>query len=194
MNSTDGRHRAILRRIAHTAMLERGLEPDFSEEVTAELSAIQNPATDGGPEVRDLRGLLWASIDNDDSLDLDQLTVAEATPAGQVKIYVAVADVDGTVKNGTAIDGHARHNTTSVYTAAAIFPMLPDRLSSGLTSLNADEDRSAVIVEMMVGEDGSVDGSRVYRALVRNHAKLAYNSRRRMARRHGAHTRSNCRS
>jgi ribonuclease R len=175
MNANDGRHRAILRRIAHTAMLERGLLPDFSEEVTAELKAIQGPAKGDGTDVRDLRGLLWASIDNDDSLDLDQLTVAEMGTTGKVKIYVAVADVDGTVKDGSAIDGHARHNTTSVYTAATIFPMLPDKLSSDLTSLNAGEDRSAIVVEMAVNEDGSVGNSSVYRALVRNHAKLAYN-------------------
>jgi VacB/RNase II family 3'-5' exoribonuclease len=165
-----------LRRIAHMAMLERGMEPDFSDEVTAELSAIRGPANGGGPEVRDLRHLLWCSIDNDDSLDLDQLTVCETAPSGEVKIYVAIADVDGTVRNGSAIDGHARHNTTSVYTAATLFPMLPEMLSTNLTSLNHGEDRLAIVVEMLVGEDGLVAESRVYQAMVHNHAKLAYNS------------------
>ncbi len=176
MDQTDGHHRAILRRIARTAMFERGLLPDFSEEVMAELSAIQGPPSADGAGVRDLRGLLWASIDNDDSSDLDQLTVAEAASGGEIKIYVAIADVDGTVKKGSAIDEHARQNTTSVYTAATIFPMLPDRLSSGLTSLNAHEDRSAIVVELTVAEDGCVVDSGVYKALVRNQAKLAYNS------------------
>ena len=120
--------------------------------------------------------LLWASIDNDDSLDLDQLTVAETLPGDKVRIRVAVADVDALVKDGSAIDEHARHNTTSVYTAAEIFPMLPERLSTDLTSLNFDEERLAVVVEMVVGADGTVDGSDIYRARVRNHAKLAYNS------------------
>jgi VacB/RNase II family 3'-5' exoribonuclease len=176
MSATDGRHRAILRRIAHMAMLERGLEPDFSDEVATELKAIRSSANGGPPDCRDLRQFLWCSIDNDDSLDLDQLTVAEAAPAGETRIYVAIADVDGTVRNGSAIDSHARHNTTSVYTAATIFPMLPEMLSTNLTSLNRDEDRLAVVVEMLVGEDGSVVDSGVYQATVRNHAKLAYNS------------------
>ncbi len=129
-----------------------------------------------GEPVRDLRDLLWASIDNDDSRDLDQLTVAEAMPGDKVKILVAVADVDSLVKNGSAIDEHARHNTTSVYTAARIFPMLPEKLSTDLTSLNFNEDRLAIVVEMVIGADGSLQDSDIYRARVRNHAKLAYNS------------------
>ena len=127
-------------------------------------------------EIRDLTDLLWASIDNDDSRDLDQLTVAEALPGDKVKIRVAVADVDALVKDGSAIDEHARHNTTSVYTAAEIFPMLPEKLSTDLTSLNFDEERLAVVVEMVIGADGSLQDSDIYRARVRNHAKLAYNS------------------
>ena len=126
--------------------------------------------------MRDLTDLPWASIDNDDSRDLDQLTVAETLPEDRVKIRVAVADVDALVKDGSAIDEHARHNTTSVYTAAQIFPMLPEKLSTDLTSLNFGEERLAVVVEMIVAGDGSLLGSDIYRARVRNHAKLAYNS------------------
>jgi exoribonuclease-2 len=176
MNATDKHHRVILQKIARRAMLERGLLPDFSVEALAELARIQAPATMEGEQVRDLRKLLWASIDNDDSRDLDQLTVAEVMPGEKVKVLVAVADVDSIVKNGSAIDDHARHNTTSVYTAAMIFSMLPEKLSTDLTSLNFNEDRLAIVVEMVIGADGSVQDSDVYRALVRNHAKLAYNS------------------
>ncbi len=118
----EKRHRQILHNIAHRVMLERGLLPDFSPEVLAELNRIPSPATADGQTVRDLRPLLWASIDNDDSRDLDQLTVAEEMPAGVVKILVAVADVEALVKKGSAINDHAQHNTTSVYTAATIFP------------------------------------------------------------------------
>ena len=179
---TDQQHRAILQRIAQRAMLERGLLPDFSAEVLAELDRIQAPAGVNGESVGDpfgildLTDLLWASIDNNDSRDLDQLTIAEALPGDKVKIRVAVADVDALVKNGSAIDEHARHNTTSVYTAAKIFPMLPEKLSNDLSSLNLDEERLAVVVEMVIGADGSLQGSNIYRARVRNHAKLAYNS------------------
>ena len=177
MNAHDQQHRALLQDIAHRAMIERGLLPDFSTVVLAELGKIQaSPGASNGESVRDLTDLLWASIDNDDSRDLDQLTVAEVMPGDKVKIRVAVADVDALVKDGSAIDEHARHNTTSVYTAAEIFPMLPEELSTDLTSLNFDEERLAVVVEMVVGADGAVDGSDIYRARVRNHAKLAYNS------------------
>ncbi|MGD0234457.1 MAG: RNB domain-containing ribonuclease [Syntrophorhabdales bacterium] len=176
MNTTDTQQRAILRRIARRAMLERGLLPDFSAEALTELAGIPASAVTDGVQVRDLSNLLWASIDNDDSLDLDQLTVAEAMPGDQVKILVAVADVDSIVKNGSAIDDHARHNTTSVYTAATIFPMLPEELSTNLTSLNFNEDRPAIVIEMVIGADGSLQASDIYRARVRNHAKLAYNS------------------
>ena len=182
MNANNKHHRSILQSIAHRAMLERGLLPDFSTEALAELGRLQMPAVtedgpaEGPPGIRDLRNLLWASIDNDDSRDLDQLTVAEAMSADKVKILVAIADVDSFVKKGSAIDEHARHNTTSVYTAAEIFPMLPEKVSTDLTSLNFNEDRLSIVVEMVVGADGSLQDSNIYRAWVHNHAKLAYNS------------------
>ena len=180
MNTNNRRHRTILQNIAHQAMLERGLLPDFSPEVLAELSRIQVPTMKNDksarPEhpIRDLRNLLWASIDNDDSRDLDQLTVAEALPEASIKILVAIADVAVVVKNDSAIDQHARHNTTSVYTAAEIFPMLPEAISTDATSLNLNEERLAVVVEMVIGADGALKTSEIYRAWVRNHAKLAY--------------------
>jgi len=174
--TTNKHHRAILKEIAHRAMLERGLLPDFSTEALAELGRIQlSPAIDGNP-TRDLRNLLWASIDNDDSRDLDQLTVAEAMPDGRIRIRVAIADVDSLIKEGSAINEHARNNTTSVYTSAEIFPMLPERISTDLTSLNFHEDRVSVVIEMVVNADGSIGSSSIQRAWVRNHAKLAYNS------------------
>ncbi len=175
MSTTSEQPRAILQRIARRVMLERGLLPDFSAEALTELGRLPTPAAVDGAEVRDLRQLLWASIDNDDSRDLDQLTVAEAMPGDQIKILVAVADVDSVVKSGSAIDGHARHNTTSVYTAAAIFSMLPEKLSTDVTSLGFHADRLAVVVEMVIADDGSAQKSDIYRARVRNRAKLAYN-------------------
>ncbi len=176
MNATDRRHRTTLERIARRVMLERGLLPDFSNEVLAELATIQAPAAVSGYQICDLRSLPWASIDNDDSRDLDQLTVAESVSGDSVKIFVAVADVDSLVRDGSAIDAHARHNTTSIYTAAQIFPMLPEKLSTGLTSLNFREDRLALVAEMVIGADGTLRSSDIYRAIVRNYAKLAYNS------------------
>ena len=157
-------------------MLQRGLLPDFSAEVVAETRSIANAATASDPSLKDLRGLLWASIDNDDSLDLDQLSVAEQLPDGAVKVLVAIADVDAIAKKGSAIDGHARTNTTSVYTAAEIFPMLPEKLSTDLTSLADGKERLAIVIEMEVGADGAVGKSDIYRAVVVNRAKLAYNS------------------
>ena len=177
MNANDKHHRAILQDIAHRAMLERGLLPDFSPQALAELDKIQGPAVALNDEpICDMRDRLWASIDNDDSRDLDQLTVAEALPGDAVKIWVAVADVDSLVKDGSDIDEHARHNTTSVYTTARIFPMLPEKLSTDFTSLNVQEDRLAIVIEMVIGANGALQNSNIYRARVCNHAQLAYNS------------------
>ena len=175
MNTSSQHHHAILQGLAHRVMLERGLLPDFSHEALAELDRMQSPAvaTDGEP-VRDLTHRLWSSIDNDDSRDLDQLTVTEALPINKVKLLVAIADVDALVRAGSAIDEHARHNTASVYTAAEIFPMLPEKLSTDFTSLNFNEDRLAIVVEMVLGADGLLLDSAIYRALVRNHAQLTY--------------------
>ncbi|HWH79597.1 MAG TPA: RNB domain-containing ribonuclease, partial [Candidatus Binatus sp.] len=127
---TDRQQRAILQRIANQAMLARGLLPDFSAAALAELDGIHGPATHAEQSTRDLRQLIWCSIDNDDSRDLDQLTFAEAISGGATKILVAIADVDAIVKKGSAIDDHAQTNTTSIYTAAQIFPMLPEKLST----------------------------------------------------------------
>lgn len=157
-------------------MLDRGLVPDFSPQALSELNKIRAPASTFGGPVRDLKNLLWCSIDNDSSRDLDQLTVAEAMPHGAVKVLVAIADVDSLVKKLSAIDDHARLNTSSVYTAALIFPMLPEKLSTDLTSLNFGSDRQAMVVEMIFADDGSLQGSVLYQAMVSNHAKLAYNS------------------
>ena len=168
-------HRHDLRSIAQRAMIERGLLPWFSAAVEDQLRGIGGPAAGTGPEVPDLRDLLWASIDNDDSKDLDQLTVAESLTDGAVKVLVAIADVDSVVTAGSAIDGHARHNTTSVYTVPVIFPMLPERLSTDLTSLNEGQERVAIVVEMRVDGDGACTASDLYRARVLNRAKLAYN-------------------
>ena len=174
--ANDRQHRSVLRSLARRAMIERGLLPDFSPQVLAELDGIKGPATRTEASMRDLRHLVWCSIDNDDSLDLDQLTVAEAMPGGAAKILVAIADVDAIVKQPSALDDHARHNTTSVYTGAETFPMLPEKLSTDLTSLNYQSDRLAVVVEMVIAGDGTLQGSDLYRATVCNHAKLAYHS------------------
>ena len=169
-------HRSILQGIARRAMLARGLVPDFPAPALAELDGIHGPATQAGGATRDLRNLLWCSIDNDDSRDLDQLTVAEALPDGAAKVLVAIADVDAVVKQRSALDDHARQNTTSVYTVAETFPMLPERLSTDLTSLNLESDRLAVVIEIVLAGDGSLQSSDLYQAMVRSRAKLAYNS------------------
>jgi exoribonuclease-2 len=178
MTPNDERDRAVLERIARRVMQERGLLPDFTDAALTELDALRAPAVadPAATDVRDLRDLLWASIDNDSSRDLDQLTVAATLPGGGAQILVAVADVDALVKKATAIDAHAAFNTTSVYTAAQIFPMIPEKLSTGLTSLNPAEERLAFVFAMTVADDGSVESSEVYRARVYSRAKLAYNS------------------
>ncbi len=171
---TSQQHRTILQIIAKRVMLEKGLLPQFPPAVLTETAAFQDEPARTDPTVRDLRHLLWCSLDNDDSLDLDQLTVAEELADGTVRILVAIADVDGYVRQGTALDQHAAHNTASVYTMAEIFPMLPPRLSNDLTSLNPGVDRQAIVVDMTFAPDGILLNSDVYRGLVHNQAKLAY--------------------
>ncbi len=154
-------------------MLERGFLPDFAPEVMAELSRVLSrpPAAAQGT---DLRGLLWSSIDNDDSLDLDQIEVAEDAGDGAVRVKVGIADVDGSVRASGTLDGHAAHNTTSVYAGVTVFTMLPPALSYDATSLKQDTDRQAIVISFRVLPDGTVDQERVERGLVRNKAKLAY--------------------
>lgn len=147
--------------------------PEFSAAALAEARAANSPPSDA---IRDLRQIPWSSIDNDDSLDLDQIEAAEALSDGRFKLYVAIADVDSLVAAGSAMDEHAAYNTTSVYTAAAIFPMLPERLSTDLSSLRQDQERLAIVTEMILKGDGTLESSQPYRARVQNRAKLAYRS------------------
>lgn len=170
----DRRDDHDLQDLARRAMEEHGLQAEFPAEVMAEVARLQPSPLDSG--VTDMRALPWCSIDNDDSRDLDQLTVGEELANDLTRIFVAVADVDCLVHQDGVIDRSAARNTTSIYTAARVFPMLPERVSTDLTSLNPDQDRMAMVVEMDVDADGAVTSSRLFRAVVHNHAKLAYNS------------------
>ncbi len=169
-------HRSDLIRIAAEAMIERGLEPEYPTAALTQLAAIAGSGGDDDPGIRNLTALCWCSIDNDDSRDLDQLTVCEDLPAGAVKVLVAVADVDVLVAKDSAIDMHAWVNTASIYTSARMFPMLPERLSNDLTSLNPDHDRLAIVTEMVIATDASITQATIYRAMVRNKAQLAYDA------------------
>ena len=175
MNNSTAAASSLLMNVARQAMTNNGLQPDFSDAALKQMASITTPAKDSSPDIRDLRQLLWASIDNDNSRDLDQLTVADQASTGTVKILVAIADVDAVVKPGSAIDDHARVNTTSVYTPAAIFSMLPEKLSTDLTSLGESQERLALIIDVTFDAAGSITQSEVYRARVVNHSKLAYN-------------------
>jgi exoribonuclease-2 len=168
----DGRHvRERLHSIARRALIERGFEPDLPAAAVEELRRLGNAPLDGR---RDLRSLPWSSIDNPESRDLDQLEVIEDAGGWDTRLLVAIADVDALVRRDTALDVHARRNTTSVYTPAAVFPMLPAELSTDRTSLNEGGDRAAIVIQMDVDADGSVRQSDVYAAIVRSRAKLAY--------------------
>jgi exoribonuclease-2 len=156
-------------------MLEHGFQPDFPQGADKELAAIL--ADNGLPTgVTDLRNLLWSSIDNDTSRDLDQIEWAERLPDNRIRVLVGVADVDFRVHLGSIIDKHAQSETTSVYTGVKVFPMLPVELSEGATSLNENEDRAAIVIEYCVDPAGTASDGKAYRALVRNRAQLAYSS------------------
>jgi exoribonuclease-2 len=155
---------------ARREMIDRGFEPDPPEAALRQARELQPHVQ---PGLQDLTALLWSSIDNDDSRDLDQIEWAERTDAG-IRVLVGIADVDALVDRGTPIDQHAEHETTTVYTGVRNFPMLPERLSTDLTSLNENQPRAAVVIEMVVDADGDIAASRVYLALVRNRAQLSY--------------------
>jgi VacB/RNase II family 3'-5' exoribonuclease len=173
---SDTSDRSRLRTIAVRVMRERGLDPAFPKDALNDVSALTGPPRSTEEPTRDLRALAWCSIDNDDSRDLDQLSVAERQPNGDAKVLVAVADVDAAVPKDSPVDRHAAVNTTSVYTPGAIFPMLPERLSTDLTSLADQQDRLSIVIEFVAGGDGEIRSSTVYGAQVRNRAKLAYNA------------------
>lgn len=174
----DARHPSLnLQAIARQVMEAHGFEPDFPPEAQKQLDDIRAHPPQLAPsgEVRDLRNLLWSSIDNDTSKDLDQIEVAERLPNGDVKIMIGIADVDAFVPKDSAIDQHAERETTSVYTGVSIFPMLPNELSTGASSLLENSDRPAVVTQFVVNASGATTGSDVYRAIVRNKAQLTYN-------------------
>lgn len=168
--------RSDLVRISQRAMTERGLLPEFSDAVLHQLASLPTPSFVPSEQLADLRSLLWCSIDNDDSRDLDQLTVAEPLADGGLRLRVAIADVDSLVQKDTPIDDHAKANTATVYTSARIFPMLPEVLSTDLTSLNPGQTRLALVTEMDFQADGTLVRSTVQRALVFNRAQLSYDS------------------
>jgi exoribonuclease-2 len=164
-----------LRDVARKVMIDDGFDPDFSAAACAELRDLGKHPDDGAP-LRDLRGLPWSSLDNDDTRDLDQVEYAERLENGDYRLLIGVADVDAEVPKGSAIDAHAAAQTTTVYTGAVIFPMLPTELSAGATSLFEGVERKAVVIEMSIADDGALRSWDVYRARVVNHAQLAYPS------------------
>jgi exoribonuclease R len=177
MQVTDVNQAESLRGAAEAAMRQHGFEPEFSPAVIREVRALDEPADHPQPpEVRDMRGALWSSIDNRESRDLDQIEVAERLSDDSIRVSIGVADVDVLVPVGSAADDHAATNTTSVYTGVVTFPMLPERLSTNLSSLNQGEDRLAIVVQFDVDANGDLGNTEIYRALVRNHAKLTYDA------------------
>jgi exoribonuclease-2 len=166
-----------LQAAAKQVMLANGFEPELSSEAQQQLNDVMAhpPQVAPGADVRDLRSLLWSSIDNDTSRDLDQIEVVESLPGGETKVMVGIADVDAFVHKATPIDQHAAKETTTVYTGVRNFSMLPEPLSTGETSLLETGDRICVVVEFVVAADGTIHSGNLYRAIVRNKAQLAYN-------------------
>jgi VacB/RNase II family 3'-5' exoribonuclease len=176
--NTDSHSSINLQAIARQEMVKEDFYPDFPQTVTDEVNALDEAKllSEPDPSIRDLRSLLWSSIDNQESRDLDQIEVAERLPDGSIQVRIGIADVDAFAAKGSATDQFAADNTVSVYTGVDTFPMLPERLSTELTSLLPDVDRLAIVVELVITSDGAVRTNEIYRALVRNQAKLEYQS------------------
>src|SRR6202050_5563003 len=164
--------------VAKEVMRQHGFDPDFAPAIQRQLAdlRVHPPQIAAGKDVRDLRNLLWSSLDNDTSRDLDQIEAAERLPNGDVKVLVGIADVDAFVPKLTDIDQHAARETTTVYAGVRNFPMLPEELYTGKTSLLENQDRLSVVIEFVVDSSGGLKSSTVYRAVVRNQAQLQYNS------------------
>ena len=167
-----------LQAIARQVMLQNGFQPDFSPEVQEQLARLQHrpPPARNAADAKDLRNLLWSSIDNDTSRDLDQIEVAERQSDGSIKVMIGIADVDAFVEKGSPIDQHAARETTTIYAGVRNFPMLPEQLSTGVTSLLENSDNLCVVAEFVVNDGGEAHGQSFYRAMVRNRAQLAYNA------------------
>ena len=172
-----------LQAIAKQVMQQRGFQPDFPPEVPQQLADLKAhpPQIAAGGDIRDLRNLLWSSIDNDTSRDLDQIEVADRASNGDVKVMVGIADVDAFVPKQTAIDQHAARETTTVYAGVRNFPMLPEELSTGKTSLLENQDCLSVVIEFVVDSAGIVKSPSVYRACRPQQGATAIQLHRRMA-------------
>lgn len=164
-----------LKEMAHQALTEAGFTPDFETAAIAQVDAISDRLPTTGA-TKDLRHLLWSSIDNADSMDLDQVEYAEKLPDGNTRVLVGIADVDAFAPKGSPLDDHAFNNTTTVYTGVMNFPMFPEKLSNDISSLLSGKDKLAMVVDMVLNPEGKLAGIDVYRALVRNYAKLNYSS------------------
>src|SRR5260221_11696982 len=167
-----------LQQIAKQIMLANGFEPEFPAGVPQQLANLKSnpPQVAPGKDVRDLRNLLWSSIDNDTSRDLDQIEVAEKLPDGTTKVMIGIADVDSFVLKGSPIDLHASKETCTVYTGVRNFPMLPEELSTGTTSLLEVDGKLSMVTEFVVDGNGCVSQHHIYRAMVVNKAQLTYNA------------------
>jgi VacB/RNase II family 3'-5' exoribonuclease len=164
-----------LRNMAHQSLLNSGFTPDFEPAAIAQLKSIPDDLPTA-PGTKDLRHILWSSIDNNESMDLDQIEYAEKLPDGNTRILVGIADVDAFVPKGSPLDVHAANNTTSVYTGVVTFPMFPEKLSNNISSLLPGDDKLSLVIDLVMDSSGKLVTTDVYRAIVRNYAKLAYGS------------------
>jgi len=177
MNNQGSNHSHLdFEALARQSLIAHGFKPGFDATVEPQLAKLRAhpPVLDSGAGVRDMRSLLWSSIDNDTSRDLDQIEYAEKLPSGDIRVYIGVADVDAYVPKGSPIDVEANEQTSTLYTGVAIFPMIPEELSTGMTSLLEQQDRLAIVVQYDVGADGHIHEPTIYRAMVNNKAQLAY--------------------
>ncbi|MBW3566250.1 MAG: RNB domain-containing ribonuclease [Acidobacteria bacterium] len=170
-----GQQRQTLFEIARQAMIDRELLPDFSREAMEQVSRLESPPP-LDDDAEDMRSLPWVSIDNDDTIDIDQVSYATTDHNDAIRLYVGIASVDWLVDIGTPVDRHAAHNTTTVYTPVHNFLMIPAELCTDLTSLSENADRMGLVIEMVIETDGTLSFEKVYPARLRNHSKLAYDS------------------
>ena len=157
------------------ALRAHDLPHEFSDDVKAETACISDEVEESAKLPRkDLRTLPLVTIDGDDARDFDDAVYCEPKKSGGWRLWVAIADVSYYVRHGSALDDEAISRGNSVYFPSQVIPMLPEKLSNGLCSLNPDVDRLCMVCEMTVSAAGKLSGSQFYPAVMRSHARFTY--------------------
>ncbi|NQY63637.1 MAG: ribonuclease R [Alteromonadaceae bacterium] len=157
------------------ALRAHDLPHQWPEEVLDEVNTLSDEVDEFAKKHRvDLRDLPLVTIDGEDARDFDDAVYCQPKKSGGWRLWVAIADVSYYVRSGSKLDDEAISRGNSVYFPSQVIPMLPEKLSNGLCSLNPHVDRLCMVAEMTVSANGRLSGSTFYPAVMRSHARFTY--------------------